>query len=94
MKRGDVIQVAQFENYFDHEQQIKETFWIYARVIQIIDPNTLLVEITHPANREHGLQKVATLGEWRTKADLAQLAVTADKPELRKHYQIQADRLT
>ncbi len=94
MKTGDRIQVSQQESYFDHEQLVTDLFWIYARVLQVVDDKNLLVEITHPANREHGIQKMVTVDQCRTKADVAALAKAAGKPELKKHFQIQADRLT
>jgi hypothetical protein len=44
--------------------------WIYADVLEVLDNSLAMVIVNHPGNLEHGVQKVVTLGQYRTKADV------------------------
>jgi hypothetical protein len=82
--------------------------WVYARVKEQLEDGRVRVIVEHPGNRAHGaellLEPIADDGKTpnlRTKADVQKLAAATHHPtnpgwdaRIKKHFQIQADRLT
>lgn len=55
---------------------------------------TIRLRVTHPGNRQHGVELLAAPHEVRTKADVLALAAMEPDPRLKRHFQAQADRLS
>lgn len=77
MKTGDCIQVRRDDTIIVKENPVPIAHWLYARVLQVNDDGTALVEITHAANVEHGDRTLVPVGQCRTKDDVAALLALA-----------------
>lgn len=96
-KPGDLVQIRQHlwlpENTVAKPpvQAGKSEAWIYAVVIEAGD--TIRVRVQHPGNHQHREELTLAPADVRTAADVDTLAAKATTPELKKHFQVQADRL-
>jgi hypothetical protein len=88
---GDLVQVKQQDVAIVRtgEEPQPMVFWIYATVLEILD-GALLVEIAHPGNITHGVQKKVSSTDIRTLADVQELhdahpAKAAQKLDFNRH---------
>jgi hypothetical protein len=82
MKPGDLVQVKQLDHGWprggDGPQGVPSTdpepmiFWIYATVLEVLEDGAM-VEVAHPANREHGARKKVLRADLRTAEDVLAL---------------------
>lgn len=82
MKAGDLVMVKQFDHGFPRanpdgkppsEDAQPMVMWIYAIVLEALDGGAAFVEITHPANIEHGVRKTVPRKDLRTLEDIQAL---------------------
>jgi hypothetical protein len=105
MKPGDTIQVRQSQHFGDRPvadppvEAGKMDFWVYAQVLELTAAG-VRVRIEHQGNGWHGRELVVAEADTRDKAAVEALrdAVKHPNPQYaaqqRKHYQVQADRLS
>lgn len=103
MNAGDLVQIRQHLFLPDNTvakpavQAGKSEAWIYAEVLEVIpspsDVQAVRVKVNHPGNHEHREELTVPVGDVRSVADVDNLAAKAATPELKRHFQVQADRL-
>lgn len=111
-KAGDLVQIRQHESLSQETkaasanalQPAESDHWIYARVLEPLPDGKLRVRVEHPANREHGAEKIVAPDDYRTKEHLAGIVEQTRKlAELRpstqnnllaKHFAAQHERLS
>ena len=118
MKTGDLIQIRQHENLHDTPPPVADPpvppgpidFWVFARVMEVLDDGRLRVIVEHPGNHVHAQEQIVLPLEddgkgnpranVRGKAEVMALhdAVKHPNPQtaarLREHFKVQADRLS
>lgn len=78
--------------------------WIYAEFVDFVHDaqrenevnariSGVRVKVQHPGNHQHRDELTLAPVDVRTAADVDTLAAKATTPELKKHFQVQADRL-
>lgn len=85
MKVGDTVQVKQLDHGLVQigEEPRPMIFWLYATVLEVLDDGAM-VEIAHPANREHGVHKKVLRADIRTLEDVRKVHDTHPQRKLEK----------